>query len=321
MLLNFDREVMMKCFITCLLLVVIFASCDFQNTTEIDVPVEKEVLVANCFFTADSIWDVRVYKSRHSLAAQQIAQDRIQNASVVIMEGNLEIPLTYSRSLYSEIPSYKSKQTASIGRSYVLKVAVPGFKTITSTSAIPEPIPILDIKSEVTPDPDYAGSFRRNFSIRFKDPSQQRNYYSISMTFYSDPYDTWLGSRGPTYLEPTDPTTEKEYVRTGFFYDGDQIESLAFNDLNFDGNEYELKISASEGPVAGDDLIKGAPLRYLVRLSSMSEAYYNYVVTVDLQKKAKVDPFAQPVKIFNNIENGYGIFAGFGQSVVNFRVK
>lgn len=46
-------------------------------------------------------------------------------------------------------------------------------------------------------------------------------------------------------------------------------------------------------------------------MKKVSEAYFLYKETYALQQSVDGDPFAEPVTVFNNIENGYGIFAGY----------
>jgi len=46
-------------------------------------------------------------------------------------------------------------------------------------------------------------------------------------------------------------------------------------------------------------------------LSSVSEDYYKYNVTLAKYEQTQGDPFAQPVQVYSNIENGFGIFGGY----------
>lgn len=42
-------------------------------------------------------------------------------------------------------------------------------------------------------------------------------------------------------------------------------------------------------------------------LRKVSHSYYQYKETKHLQDKLSGDPFAEPVPVYNNIENGVGI--------------
>ena len=50
-----------------------------------------------------------------------------------------------------------------------------------------------------------------------------------------------------------------------------------------------------------------------VVLRTTTEEYYNYHYTRDLQASVESNPFAQPVQVFDNIEGGLGVFAGYSQ--------
>ncbi len=46
----------------------------------------------------------------------------------------------------------------------------------------------------------------------------------------------------------------------------------------------------------------------------MNRSGYLYRRSIDDYENAQGDPFAEPVQVYSNIENGYGIFAGFSKS-------
>jgi hypothetical protein len=302
-----------------LLPAIVFLSCDFQNTLEVDLPAEKEKLVVNCFFSADSVWEVRVFSSKQVLAAEP---DRvIQNASVVVTDGSRHFSCTYN----PKYLSYRSMEHAEVGKKYALEVSAPGFATVTSSINVPEPIQILEVTSTLRPDPEFAGNLYRTFDITFKDAPGQSNYYA--MAIFASSY-----SRVPPFSQldplprierPLDPTFSAEYYEE-FYFDhapgGYGTYNLLFNDRMFDGKKYTFKVDVFE-IVFPDDTLNIRPLEYQIYLKTLSEPYYNYRVTYNKQKKTRDDPFAQPVQVFGNIENGYGIFAGYSQSMITYKVR
>jgi hypothetical protein len=58
----------------------------------------------------------------------------------------------------------------------------------------------------------------------------------------------------------------------------------------------------------------------LTELRSISKEYYDYQTSLNEYWNADGNPFAQPVQVFTNIENGFGIFAGFGKSSDTLRL-
>lgn len=84
--------------------------------------------------------------------------------------------------------------------------------------------------------------------------------------------------------------------------------SIVFKDVLFNGTEPELTFKTSGGGISRSNMLT-------VTLRTLSEDGYNYLRTAHLQNTTSGDPFAQPVNVYNNIENGFGIFAGYSASI------
>ena len=56
-------------------------------------------------------------------------------------------------------------------------------------------------------------------------------------------------------------------------------------------------------------------MRYYFFLKNVSFEYYEYFRTGMKQLEVIEDPFAEPVRIYSNIEGGKGIFAGYNEQV------
>ncbi len=54
-------------------------------------------------------------------------------------------------------------------------------------------------------------------------------------------------------------------------------------------------------------------------LKSVTESYYQYHTTSDLQDWNEGDPFAQPVQVFSNIPNGLGILMGSTLDIFQYK--
>jgi len=53
-------------------------------------------------------------------------------------------------------------------------------------------------------------------------------------------------------------------------------------------------------------------------LRTVSEDFYKYKITGSVHDNSSDNPFAQPVNVYKNIDNGFGIFAGYSES--NFTI-
>lgn len=294
----------MKKYIPTLLISVLLFGCELA--VDVDVPVERRRLTLNSFFTPDSVWKAHVLLSRHVLDNSQ-HYDSVTNASIMIyQEGQPLQTLTHVG--YGE---YRST-TGSIlpGVPYEIRADVPGYASVRSQSAVPEPVAIRDLNVTYEKINDWAKD--ATFSFKFTDRPNETNYYEIKLIVYRKfKYFNGLDSvesinEYATYIESDDPAFQNE---NDGFYDG-----LIFKDVLFEGKEVNVKFKTTVGiRYPSDDQEE---FRYTVYLRTLSEDYYQYMTTSSLQEYTSGDPFAQPVTVYNNIENGFGIFAGYSQSAV-----
>ena len=59
----------------------------------------------------------------------------------------------------------------------------------------------------------------------------------------------------------------------------------------------------------------------IVTLRTVSEDFYNYKITGSLHDNSSDNPFAQPVNVYKNIDNGFGIFAGYRISLHHWTIS
>ena len=88
-----------------------------------------------------------------------------------------------------------------------------------------------------------------------------------------------------------------------------------FTDLLFNGQNKTLEIKIP--PLKKDyvfnengKLNSEKTLSLTLYLHNISKSYYYYRTSLELYVDASRNPFAQPVQVFSNINNGFGIFAG-----------
>lgn len=94
-----------------------------------------------------------------------------------------------------------------------------------------------------------------------------------------------------------------------------------FPDDYFQGKEYSLKLPAlslnnngNYGDPANPDLNfyrRQIYQRKTIQIQKLSKSYYNYLKYLNLYSFYHDDPFAEPVPVYSNIENGAGIFGSF----------
>lgn len=268
---------------------------------DIDVPFEHQSLTLNSVFTIDSIWTATVTLNRHILDDNNF--QTVDNALVIIYDENAPIDTLIGMG----DGVYKSDNGKPVvGKQYTIKASAENFKTITSTSLIPPAVPILSVTSEESLNPNEPG---KTYTIKFNDEPNVDNYYQIFLETKReyprvDPATSNLTLQGSIVriqIESADPTLENENLYLG--------DGILLKDFLFDGKMVEFSFKDINGYTSFSNNVT-------IKLRSLSGDYYNYLTTSQLQRHTSGDPFAQPVNVYNNIENGFGIFAGYSEFVV-----
>lgn len=277
---------------------VLFTACEL--VVDVDIPIEKRQLVLNSFFTPDSVWKAKLSLSRHIL--DEAPYQSVEDAEIMVYDGETHVATLLHDSLgYYRSDSGRPQQ----GKSYSIRVNAPGYTTVESSSSCP--LPIQAEFSELESTVDEFDQPAHSFTITFND-SPGMDFYQVTVIGeyrYTNPQ-TGQGYINRYYpmVWSDDPGIDAEeiYNSEGFF----------FPDVLFNGKQFSVNVKMSQNYWGGGSQAK---LKYFVYFRSVSEDYYKYKVTSVLQDYTSGDPFAQPVKVYNNIQNGFGIFAGYSQSV------
>lgn len=185
---------------------------------------------------------------------------------------------------------------------YTLEVSAPGYETVTSTQMVfGKPM----VTATIERDTDVVGANINwgytgkgdKIKLTINDPAGESNYYQIKLVgIYEFDGNEF---RNREYLNKTDET---------FLYDysGNMV-----NDVFFDGTQktFELEKWYTEW---NDEI----PERYEIQVSAMSKSYYDFYNSLSKYWNANGNPFAEPVIVYSNIENGLGLFATFNPVVI-----
>lgn len=290
------------CFFSFFLL--LFHSC--QTVVELELPDKDPSLVLNCFFNPDSVFTAEISKSQYVLDNASIK--RVNEAKVTLFEGSVWIEdlVNVSDGYYRS-----SNYIPLVGKNYSLVVEAPGYKTVNAQDFIPATTRILGVDT---------GSFffeSQQFfemKIRFKDPPEEENFYQLQL--FTKNYFQNFDSAGNVFFDTTGYNQS-----LGF-----ESHDLVFDDINWFGpsgavfsdelfskkGEYTVSVLTYLYGNPMDSLSKGYSADEVkISLKSVSESYYKYVRSYLKYQQSHDNPFAEPVQVYNNINNGYGIFAGF----------
>lgn len=290
-----------------------------EKNVDIDIDEIAPLIVVNSVLTADSSVAVFLSRTRHILDNADITG--LQGATVTISnEENQTDTLVYGEDNLYHGENIRIEE----GKQYTIMANAPGFDEAHATTTIPSRIPILTLDTLSTFD-DW-GEKIYDFEISFEDTEGTPNYYMLSLrTRYEYRWEEEQFIFDTLYVDP-----EKDTIVTGYrrevieFIDlrnetvwfnsenlaieqwGGYESRVLFSDRLFDGKKYSLR--GRFYPWFLWDASDSASI--YVSLMAIDEHYYKYIDSREDHYYAKNDPFAVPVIVHNNIENGIGILGG-----------
>lgn len=289
-----------------LVFLVLFLGC--ETVIDIDIPKEDPKLVLNGFFNPDSTFSVTLFESKYILDTGDF--EPIGSALVSIFDNDgTKLTDLIDRGEGRYISTFIPES----GREYRIEASRNGFESIFAEDMIPEDsarISNIELRNVTPPEEliyyeDGSGLYEITFTLQ---DFSGNDFYEVQIYEYSVfEYDGQVFANiNHRYLDSEDPVFD-DFSNSGI--------GLLFQDVLFDGNEKGITIetfldlgnSCEEIPEC-----KRQDFFFVTR--KVSEAYFNYVRTFQLQQDLNGNPFAEPVSVFNNISNGYGVFAGFRES-------
>lgn len=204
---------------------------------------------------------------------------------------------------------YKLSIKPKAGEVYTITALADGYSSVVSITSIPEAVDIVNVDTGTVFIDGYQEG---QLSITLRDPAGIQNLYELKfyvLIYYPDTIDGKL-----IYY----PTTQELYAysRNSDFFNSETSAELIFTDELYDGREYTALVNYYNEIVGGDStMITEYLSSYLVtELRSLSTEYYAFKTSYSRYLFSSGDPFAQPVQVYDNIDGGFGIFAGFNSS-------
>jgi hypothetical protein len=203
---------------------------------------------------------------------------------------------------------YQLDELPSPGKTYTINVSKDGFKTVQASTTIPDDPADLVVGS-IEETINEWGSKEFRVEVTIDDPIGE-NYYELDIRLetYRALYDEF------GEFEGFEPISSGTYLRTDNLVVPEyQYDQILFSDDLFDGRSYTLTIVFEAG--FDDYLVTEYGLmeeRYaIIDFRNCTKDYYTYYNTAALQNWNDGDPFAEPVPIYTNVKDGFGIWGGY----------
>lgn len=299
MLLNFKN---IKPVLILLIAIACFNSCEKVVPFEGDIDSSK--LVINSIFESDSIFKVHVSVSRSVIDTSSF--QNIVDAIVKIKDDNGYLVETLN---HTNNGFYSGQNIPEENKSYTLEVEHPNFTNVKASDSLPSPITINNVDTLSIVDP--INGNRLQITMNFDDPLNVQNFYLIE-TYAVNEY--LLVDDLDTIEYELDTIQQTMFLTDEVFQNGGSPwrDQGLFNDLLFDGQSKILEIEIPSNFKGNEDGYEWSynTIGLKVYLHNISKSYYYYRSSLEQYQNASGNPFAQPVQVFSNVENGFGIFAG-----------
>jgi hypothetical protein len=275
-------------------------SCEL--IVDVDVPYEGDKIVVNGIQRTGIPWTVELSRSVYILDnAYKDGFPWITQADVTVYgDDGTQITLEHDTLGYFTHPSLPVE-----GRKYTIVAKANGLPDVQAEMVMPRSVKIKDAKWDstgVSNDPNaYFANLR--LDLTFDDPADQVNYYSVIVGL----------NYSITYQRPTDPAPVTDtavsyyeaYILDPAISTDEERRVRRFSDATFNGKTYTAPLSVQFYASPGYKMIKVD-----LELTTISDECYKYDESRSLYNETEGDPFAQPVQIYSNVQNGFGVFGG-----------
>lgn len=286
-------------------LLFLSAAVLFSCEKEIDFKgdVSEPRLVLNALVELDSTFRVHLERSRFFLDNSPQNDLAVTSGATVTVK-NLTTNQTYVLTESTAGSLYEFPFTVTANTSYSIEVSHPDYNAVSATTQTLSGVPILSVDTTSILQNNES---RLRFELKFNDPGADENYYLIHVDI-QEVYETDTFSY-PLYVMSNDPAIDNSGNTDidGSTYD---MPYLALEDKTFNGGTKTL-VFTSYNPFAWSS---NPSSKLTIKLTNMNRETYLYFKSVNLF--GQQDIFSEPVKIFSNILEGFGIFGFMSYSEI-----
>lgn len=269
-------------------LVLMMLSCEDQFTTirDIELPLHESKLAVFASISGDK----GVISLSNSKSIDDNRPYHLLFADITILENGDEFyKFHYDGLQNTGVSEFTLPAPMKTGSEYTLIAENDKFGKATSVQILPAPPVISNIEftKDGIIDPD--GYKMDKLSLDIDDKAGEENFYLIEVEgiqiYERDTFKYTLN------LESFDPG-----VRSFWFIDR---QGVIISDKNFDGTLARIILRLNTWYEVSD---------LNVRIYSITKDHYHFLLSYDQYQNSSGNPFAEPVNVHNNIENGYGLF-------------
>jgi len=304
-----------------LLTTTVFGNFSCHEPIDITVPDTQKKIVLNGLINPDSTVKINLSKSI-SILENDDKITFLESATVMLYENDIfKENLQYDTNGY-----YRCSVYPQIGKTYKITAENSPLDAVDAeTEILPEPI-ISSINSQAefyseiqTWYNEETGEHfdttinilnRLNIDLTLQDPGNQTNWYFLTFSAIIPQYEYLPPDYEPEFSG--NKMTSLDYNANNlnwknYFYSR-ELNGYVFSDNLFNGSSYTINTDVYANAINGNS---SSVDTVFVNLHSITEDFYQYVISYSKYQDVEGNPLAEPVNIMSNINNGFGVFSGY----------
>lgn len=289
----------MRIIVVCTLgLVLLMTAC--EQKASLDLPYEGDKIVLNSFIQADSPVYIRVTQSQPAAVINDLGFKELPNASVTLSENGQPFGPLYWQVINGR-GYFVSANRAKPGRHYSITAAAMGLTSVSGSDTMPGQPDISDLFAQKTGN-------RVRFTL--KDPEGIENFYRIRLYRADSVNGVITAVQKLEYrLDPAFSNNFADIIGDTYYKD------VMINDERIEGKTVQFVLQTREQVTYA---------HLIAEVSGLTEGGFRYLQSLNNQVENSQDSanvLGPPVKVYSNIQNGYGIVAGIYAKRVSCRVE
>ncbi|SHM18681.1 DUF4249 domain-containing protein [Chitinophaga sp. CF418] len=281
-----------------ILLAIVMTACEKES--RIPIPYDGDKLVLNSLIQPDSLIYIRVTKSKPVKEYGNLRFPEVPGAAVVIQEDGRTLPTPEWRVINGK-GYYVSQGVAGAGKQYTVSVSYTGLASVEATDSTPGAPDIKDASAQ-------KASNRVKFSL--KDNIAEKNYYRIRIYNADIVNGEIVALKQDTVKFRLDPSFNNNFI-------------------DIIGNAYYSEVLLTDERINGKDVLfvlqtskEITASHMIVEVSGLTRGAYKYLDgTYSQRLEERLDFSVDPVNVYSNVENGYGILGGVNARRLSFSVQ
>jgi hypothetical protein len=295
---------------------LILLSC--EKDIKVKAPSQEVKLVVNSITAINRPFTATIGKTAGILDLTTPQSYLVNNAIVLLYENNVvKDTLTYNSS--TGIYKVRNNTMARAGFRYQMKASATGFNSAEAETSLPANIRIESITRRFSVRTDSDSTMHDEIKIRFTDDGTISNYYLMKFRrpfnngrdiHYEDMY----------CIRSLDTDIDRRTDIDPILFEDCIDRELMLSDKHFNGRVKELSIfirSHELEPVLNP--ANGRQYKAVIELNNITADQYKYRKSYRAYRDSDGNPFAEPVLVYTNIKNGYGLFSAYNLAIDTIR--